>query len=377
MSEKFRFNGFYAPAYTSVPDALIDDLLPHLSHAELKVLLYITRRTFGFKRDSDNISLSQMVNGIVRRDGRRLDHGAALSKSGVTKALASLIEKNIIIPTRRSSADHGDQPTNYRLNLITHPAGEDAPDDGQDDRSESGTRVSTRGHGVSLDVDKGGVSTRGQAVSPPVDTQETVRQETDGTGTGAFRFSSGQPGMVHPQRSTINWTAIARTYGITEGNFGRVFSLVELQQRVLQQAIRNHALYVQRAAEAVRDSLDGILETFLRNAEEDFARRAPYKSRSQAFQGRWRNFLEERRRGATVGKISEWRARATQVGRLQSEEDRHRDLHEENRREFLEDLMMRGYQIPARLARAPLTDIAAWIDSQQPPVAGAADKSLG
>ena len=57
------FAGFSSPNYTQVPDELFDVLLPALSDAELRVLLYIIRRTFGFKRDADAISLSQMVHG--------------------------------------------------------------------------------------------------------------------------------------------------------------------------------------------------------------------------------------------------------------------------------------------------------------------------
>jgi hypothetical protein len=60
----FRFKGFISPRYTQVPDALFDELMAYLSGAELKVLLYIIRRTFGFKKESDNISLRQICNGI-------------------------------------------------------------------------------------------------------------------------------------------------------------------------------------------------------------------------------------------------------------------------------------------------------------------------
>jgi hypothetical protein len=44
-----RFKGFLSPRYTQVPDELFDELMAYLSGAELKVLLYIIRRTFGFK----------------------------------------------------------------------------------------------------------------------------------------------------------------------------------------------------------------------------------------------------------------------------------------------------------------------------------------
>src|SRR2546423_9842309 len=57
-----RFEPFQGPNYTLVPDEVFDRLLPELTGAELKVLLYIIRRTFGFKKDADSISLAQMLN---------------------------------------------------------------------------------------------------------------------------------------------------------------------------------------------------------------------------------------------------------------------------------------------------------------------------
>src|SRR5687767_7777107 len=84
------FPGFRSPNYTMVPDEIFDQLLVELTGAELKVLLYIVRRTFGFKRESDTISLSQMLNGIATRDGRVLDRGVGLSKKTLLDALRSL-----------------------------------------------------------------------------------------------------------------------------------------------------------------------------------------------------------------------------------------------------------------------------------------------
>ena len=90
-----KFEGFISPRYTQVPDEMFDELMAHLSGAELKVLLYIIRRTFGFKKDSDNISLKQICHGIITRDGEVLDHGTGLSLSTVQIALKGLIEKTV------------------------------------------------------------------------------------------------------------------------------------------------------------------------------------------------------------------------------------------------------------------------------------------
>ena len=42
-----HFMGLEAPAYTQVPDDLVDWVMAYLTGAELKVLLYIVRRPFG------------------------------------------------------------------------------------------------------------------------------------------------------------------------------------------------------------------------------------------------------------------------------------------------------------------------------------------
>ena len=45
--------------FTAVPNGIIDWLLPDLTGGELKVLLYICRRTRGFRKQEDRISVSQ------------------------------------------------------------------------------------------------------------------------------------------------------------------------------------------------------------------------------------------------------------------------------------------------------------------------------
>src|SRR4051812_40692555 len=99
-SQTVSFEGFSAPHYTQVPDEVFDLLLPMLSEAELKVLLYIIRRTFGFKKTADDISLSQLVTGIITKDGRRLDHGTGVSKSSAIRGVKGLIEKGVIVAMR-------------------------------------------------------------------------------------------------------------------------------------------------------------------------------------------------------------------------------------------------------------------------------------
>ena len=114
----YRFRGFRAPNFTPVPDELFDEIAPKLTEAELRVLLYIIRRTFGFKKDTDDISLSQLVEGITAKDGRVLDAGTGVSRSTAVRAVKGLIIKQIITATRRSSPEKGNEPTTYALRFV-------------------------------------------------------------------------------------------------------------------------------------------------------------------------------------------------------------------------------------------------------------------
>jgi hypothetical protein len=89
--------------------------MPVCTGAEFKVLAYIVRRTFGFKKESDAISLHQMVDGITKRNGTVLDRGTGLSKSAVAVAIKGLVAKGIIEAHRSTSKKRGYEPTTYRL----------------------------------------------------------------------------------------------------------------------------------------------------------------------------------------------------------------------------------------------------------------------
>lgn len=121
--EDFYFRGFQGPRYTQTPDELFDELLAPgvLTEAELRVLLYIVRRTFGFKKDADAISLSQLTDGIVTREGRRLDWGAGVKRAAASRAVQGLERKGIIHAERTQSVAHGHETTVYRLRLMDTP----------------------------------------------------------------------------------------------------------------------------------------------------------------------------------------------------------------------------------------------------------------
>ena len=113
---KQRFEGFGSPTYTMVPDELFDELVADLSGAELKVLLYIIRRTFGFKKDRDPISFNQFLTGITTKDGHRLDRGCGIkSRSHLSTALKNLEALGAVVSQKSWDERGENQTTVYML----------------------------------------------------------------------------------------------------------------------------------------------------------------------------------------------------------------------------------------------------------------------
>lgn len=198
-----RFEGIAAPAYTQTPDEVFDWIMAYLKGAELKVLLYIVRRTFGFKKAADAISIDQLCNGIVRRDGRRLDLGTGLKRPTVLTALRSLREKNLIVSLQQYDAASGSRPTVYALNMR---AGDGARAPLQLSRDAETGEYRGGDPGVYSDVPPGmplktpGSLPRHGGVDRAVlreyaagDPQETDDQDTENQQTGISKTSKGTP----------------------------------------------------------------------------------------------------------------------------------------------------------------------------------------
>ena len=85
------------PNFTQIPNIILDEYISELGHAEIKVLLYICRRTYGFQKGSDKISLTQFEKGITSANGEQLDHGTGLGRKAIISALNTLSEKGLIV----------------------------------------------------------------------------------------------------------------------------------------------------------------------------------------------------------------------------------------------------------------------------------------
>jgi len=88
--------------WTQIPDDWLDTLIPQLGEAEVRVVLWIGRQTYGWKKDWDQISLAQIVENT------------GLSMSAANKAAKSLEQKGIIEVKRTTAIDGGAEANRYR-----------------------------------------------------------------------------------------------------------------------------------------------------------------------------------------------------------------------------------------------------------------------
>jgi hypothetical protein len=123
MTEISRFDGFEPANTTPVPDILFDELLTELSGAELKVMLYIIRRTLGFKKTTDAISLTQFEKGIITQERKVLDRGCGLKdRETICNALQSLESKGCIKSQKRNATKRDKDTTIYSIRFKGEPA---------------------------------------------------------------------------------------------------------------------------------------------------------------------------------------------------------------------------------------------------------------
>lgn len=165
------------------------------------------------------------------------------------------------------------------------------------------------------------------------------------------------------QRSTfaISEEALVNRYALTLQQVDETHALVGLQLDVLGAGERNHAAYVKRAAEAVRDGTAHILRLAIGDVKDTSRRRGI--ASLPAYLSRVYDAMraEALRRPPDVPPTTD----AT-VPILLSDAD----LRNAHRQRLIEDLETKGVSIPAHVRRASIADIATWydgVDSTGPP----------
>jgi len=167
-----NWSGFTPVYYTQIPDEFFDIWLPHLLGAECKVLCYLMRHTFGWKKIEDRISFSQITDGIVRQDGTRLDGGAGVSRSTAQTAVDGLIAKGLIAVEPTERPDGGNGPNCYYVRMaesVTPPYTENRHRGSAENRHRVKQAPMSE---ISIALDR-------KSVTQETTIQETVKQETD------------------------------------------------------------------------------------------------------------------------------------------------------------------------------------------------------
>ncbi len=99
--------------YDPLPSILAEQWLTTLTHAQLKVYLYILRRTRGFGKPTDILSLDVIAAG----NGR--DQGTGLSKRRALDAVAALEQFGLLRVTRRGTRRTSEFEILPAPNLVT------------------------------------------------------------------------------------------------------------------------------------------------------------------------------------------------------------------------------------------------------------------
>lgn len=99
------------PNSTQVPHVITDVLIPLLPDAEARCLLYIARRTYGFRKVRDRISFTQFESGMTDKGGSQLDYGTGMARSSVSRGINGLIKLGIVLCDKKKSGSF------YEINL--------------------------------------------------------------------------------------------------------------------------------------------------------------------------------------------------------------------------------------------------------------------
>lgn len=107
--------GLCQPNTTQIPNEVFDYWMGVLSPAEFKVLLCICRKTYGWHKDRDSISMKQ----IVAMTG--------LGRAGVFNNVKSLMDHGLLIKHKSKTTDGDDAPNMYEINVRVHSVGGGGP----------------------------------------------------------------------------------------------------------------------------------------------------------------------------------------------------------------------------------------------------------
>lgn len=151
----------------------------------------------------------------------------------------------------------------------------------------------------------------------------------------------------------ISARALQSKYHLDDGQVGRVHWLVQKQVDTLGSAERNHAYYVKRAAEAVRDGHDNLLDRLLGELKQA-AGEIAVASRPAYFHAMFTEALEQT---ASTGATSTDQHRAAVTGLVDSFTP---SKGTDPRLRLIADAERRGYSVPHHIRAADAATVNRW-----------------
>jgi len=209
---------FARPTTTATPDEIFEEWVHVLSHAELLALLYVVRRTLGFKKDADSISYTQFLHGIVTREGKVLDRGCGIkSRTTLAAALRRLEERGLIRSYKTQDAKGDNATTRYSLWF----AGDD--DQGATDRGavegqaagDDPTTAPLRGSARIVPPPYAERTTGSAPTVPPVVRGAYPQQTVETTNTKQQTVLSKRRGAAHRAAALDSTDSTTSTEGLT------------------------------------------------------------------------------------------------------------------------------------------------------------------
>lgn len=115
--------------WTKVDNLVFDWLLSKIpTLAELKILLYVYRHTYGFGEQERRISLDEFRHGRKKIGGDRMDDGTGLSENAVRQGIAAAVDHDLLV-VRVDGRDKARTAHWYSLNFTDYHNDPDTEDD--------------------------------------------------------------------------------------------------------------------------------------------------------------------------------------------------------------------------------------------------------
>ena len=92
------FAGFVEPRenWSKLPHSFVEAFPLLKGEAEIKVIIYVLRHTWGYQEDKKRISIDEFAHGRKRQNGGRLDNGTGLSKNAIKRGIKLAVEHGFL-----------------------------------------------------------------------------------------------------------------------------------------------------------------------------------------------------------------------------------------------------------------------------------------